>query len=609
MGILYLIVILIFGLYSYARYKHFAIIKAVNKCARSTDYIPVLASGRTVKAFTIEKTEMIYASRTISVDFISYFISRIRRLFGFGEADIFKLYGDYARSLCYGQLKKLSAGANYIINTHESVKRISPRKINVFIYGNAIYRYADTLPIFTMNIRKIGESKPVPKGPMFKMLSSAFMQVVVAMVLIKLASVGLSNYLVNHFSLKDERVLWSYVDNVAIGERIDSVELLKAESELQGLLDSIPKEKLGNKYQFFVHVYNDESVNISLYPAGHIVMTRGFVERLKYKNQALFALAHMVEHYNNGDHISAIHDKIVNLKIIASVFGEDSFIGKLLVWRSDFDRNYTTQQEIKADEFALGVLNERFGRSGGSDIFEEDFYNITNAYIKLFSTHPFSSERSDAVSNYIAEHKLAQGNEEPLAYVIEDISVPSKITAGELSINDHFMNLFSKYREDMNKQYAEYQAFLSPFNNILQLGQKLTIPELNRKKQMLDRGSLEIAKYNADFNSIINYHDKKINELIQTQEDPGQKRVLGSLWQKEKSSVQLLVNFYMERDRQILETQSIIVQFLTTRFGSYTITKHGIEFQTNKEKADYKVLQRRIEEILKKAPPNTTSNK
>lgn len=605
MGILYLIVILLFGLYSYARYKHFAIIKAVSKCARSTDFIPVLASGRTVKAFTIEKTEMVFASRTISVDFISYFMSRIRRFFGFGEAEIFKLYADYAKSLCYGQLKKASAGANYLVNTHESVRRISPRKINVFIYGNAIYRYADTLPIFTLNVRKLGEAKPAPKAPLFKLLSNALMQAVVTIILIKIASTGLSNYLVNHLSLDDERVLWSYVDTIAIGE---SVDLLKAESELQGLLDNMPKEKLGDKYKFFVHIHDDESVNISLYPAGHIVMTRGFIERLKYKNQALFALAHMVEHYNNRDHISVLRDKIVNLKLITSIFGENSFIGKLLVWHSDFDRNYNAAQEIKADEFALSIINEKFGRASGSDIFEEDFYNITNAYIKLFNTHPFSSERSDAAASYIARNKLIYGNEEPLAYVLEDIAVPSKITAGELSINDQFMELFSKYREDMNNQYAAYQKFLSPFNNILHLNHKLTIAELNKKKAVLDKGSLEIVKYNAEFNNIIHYHDSKINELIHSQQDPGQKRVLGTLWQKEKSSVQLMVNFYMERDRQILETQSIIVHFLTTRFGSYTVTTNGIEFQTNKEKADYRVLQKRIEEILKKAPPKQITN-
>src|SRR5580704_17459820 len=114
MAILYIIVVLLFGLYAYARYKHFAIIGRVNKHARSTDFIPVLANGRTIKAFTIEKTHMVYASKTISIDFISYFMNKIYTFLGFGEAQIFKLYSDYAKSLCYAQLKEASPGANYI---------------------------------------------------------------------------------------------------------------------------------------------------------------------------------------------------------------------------------------------------------------------------------------------------------------------------------------------------------------------------------------------------------------------------------------------------------------------------------------------------------------
>ncbi len=608
MAILYIIVILLFGLYAYARYKHFAIIKAVNKHARNVDFIPVLANGRTIKAFTIEKTNMVYASKTISVDFISYFINKIYALFGFGDMKIFKLYGHYAKSLCYAHLKENSPGANYLLNVHESVKRISPRKISVFIYGNSIYRYPDTLPIFTMNTRKIGEIKPVQKAPLFKLISYAFMQLILAIILIKIASIALSNYLVHNFSINDETTLWSYVDNIAIDDRVGRLDLLKAESELQALIDEIPLEERGNKYKFLVHVYNDESVNITLYPAGHIIMTKGFVERLKYKNQALFALAHMIKHYNNGDHIRALRDKIINLKLITSLFGKDSSVGKLFVWRSDFDRNYTTKEEILADEFALNVINKKFGRISGWDIFKEDFYKITNAYIKLFNTHPFSFERNDAIDAYITKQGFAFGNEEPLDYVIENIEEPIKISAGELTINDKFMSLFARYRDDMNQQYAAYQEFLRPFNNILSFQPNLTMAELNQKKKALDRASMDVMKYGVNFRNIVNHYDKQILGLIDAQKDQEQQKVLGNIWKKEKNAILTLVNFYIDRDRKILETQAIIIQFLASRFGSFTVTSSGIEFQTNKEKSDYRVLQKRIEDILKKAPPKDTLN-
>jgi len=249
------------------------------------------------------------------------------------------------------------------------------------------------------------------------------------------------------------------------------------------------------------------------------------------------------------------------------------------------------------------VLNYEFASASGADVFEEDFYNITNAYIKLFSTHPFSPDRSDAAKNYITEQQMGMGREIPLKYVIENTSAPNKITPGELTVNDQFMDLFGKYRAEMGLKYQEYQNFLVPFNNILQISNKLTLAELNRKKQLLDKASFEIVKYKEDFKNIIKHHDLKITDLINFQQDAEQKRILTSLWQKEKNAVLQLVNFYIDRDRKILENQSILVQFLTSRFGSYKVTDQGIQFQTNKEKSDYRTLQGRIEELLKKAPP------
>ncbi|MCE2992039.1 MAG: M48 family metalloprotease [Candidatus Jidaibacter sp.] len=603
MVFLYIIAVLIFGCYCYARYKHFAIIKTIGTLANKAEFIPVLAAGHKLKSFTIEKTELIYASHTISIDFFSYCIALLLGFLGLNNSTVYSLYTNYAKILCYGKLRSQASGAHYIVNTRECIKKVSGRVMSVFVYGNSVYRYEGTLPIYTLNVQKIGETKSVSKAPVLRMLSHGFMAFVMVFTLLKAFSMYLSFHLVENFSIQDEKVLWSYMNESAVGERPDIDDVLKAEAELQSIIDEMPKELVSSKYNFKVHVSMDESVNASLYPAGNIVLTKGFVERLKYRNQAVFALAHMVKHYNNGDHIKALRDKIINLKIITKLFGENNFIGKLLVWRSDFDKEYPAKQEIEADKFALDVLNYEFASASGADVFEEDFYNITNAYIKLFSTHPFSPDRSDAAKNYITEQQMGMGREIPLKYVIENTSAPNKITPGELTVNDQFMDLFGKYRAEMGLKYQEYQNFLVPFNNILQISNKLTLAELNRKKQLLDKASFEIVKYKEDFKNIIKHHDLKITDLINFQQDAEQKRILTSLWQKEKNAVLQLVNFYIDRDRKILENQSILVQFLTSRFGSYKVTDQGIQFQTNKEKSDYRTLQGRIEELLKKAPP------
>ncbi|MDF3047580.1 MAG: hypothetical protein K0R73_698 [Candidatus Midichloriaceae bacterium] len=608
MAFLYIIATLIFGCYCYARYKHFAIIRAITTLARNTECIPVLAAGHKLKSFTIEKTELIYASHTISIDFFSYCAALILGFLGINNSAVYNLYTNYAKILCYGKLRSQANGAHYIVNTHECIKKVSSRAINVFVYANSIYRYEGTLPIYTLNVQKIGETKPVAKSPMLRMLSHGFMAFIIVLALLKAFSMYLSSHLVEYFSLYDEKVLWSYMDKSATGERPDREDILEAEAELQSIIDELPKELIGSEYSFKVHISMDESVNASLYPAGHIIFTKGFVERLKYRNQAVFALAHIAKHYNNKDHIKALKNKIINLKIITDLFGENSLFGKMLVWKSDFDIKYSTKQEIEADKFGLDLLNHEFASASGSEVFEEDFYNITNAYIKLFSTHPFSAERSDAAKNYITEQQMATGREIPLKYTIENSSAPNKITPGELSVNDQFMDLFGKYRIEMGAKYQEYQNFLAPFNNILQISNMLTLTELTKKKQLLDKASFSIIRYSEDFKDIIKNHDFKIMELIRFQEDAEQKKILTSLWKKEKSAVLQLVSFYIDRDRKILENQAILAQFLISRFGSYKIVEHEIQFQTNKEKSDYKTLQGRIEDLLKKAPPTEPIN-
>lgn len=584
-----LIILTVFGYNIYSRY---CLIRYVKNHSLNLQSIPMLVNGRRIKAFTIEKTTLLHTSKTISIDFISAFILFVLTIIGSRSDKLAKTYMNYARMLCYNELIADSEGAHYIVNLRESVKKLSFRKIQVFVCANAIHRYNDTLPIY--NIQYDRSFALNYKSIMQASIIFAFVTLV-TIVSINYFSHALANKLMQTTDLHHEEILWSYINEDLKSNRVD---LLALQNELQ---NSVLDEIKSDKYEFKIYI-SDYGPDIVLYPAGNIVISEDIAKNLKSKNQATFFLAHMIKHYENKDHLKAIACKIINLRIISKIFGMSSFYGKMLVWKSDFKHlHYSDFQEIVADEYALKIINEKFHSATGSDIFNDINHNLWHQ-AKTFNSHPISKIRGDNLDENIIKYGIPFLKSADLAHKIDEAFIPTTFS----NSMQNFIAIFNQYRATIDEQYKLYHDFLHPFNQILHFNDQLTLLELKSKETYLTQSIQNMNQYKIDMQSKINEFDARIRDSIMLLNDNDQKQELMMIWFQEKQSLSNKIDFYFERDHQVLENQLIIIRFLINRFKSFTIQDSKIIFQTAKEKSDYGIMQKKIEEILKRNPPTNS---
>lgn len=600
--LVYLLIVFIALLYIMGRMRYARFIRHINKKHTQHKDLPILAYGKFIKAFTIERGEMLTISTTYAMDYMSYFFLVIGRLL---RLDLFFTFGDFREILAkkaYADLCEKAESATYIVDYREQYNIVGGRIYHLTVTCNALYMYPDTLPLLHVEkanpaLGKLGYAEAIRP-----MIVAAIFTACTFFLISYFAAV-LSARIVTSLPVEREQIFWSYIADSVKKDEVTRSDLIEARSKLQAILDELQLQVPDKRYYYELLITNDEQIDIVIYPAGKIVFTKGFIEKLQTKYQAAYVFAHIIGHAENKDHLSELGDTIVTLDFIATVFGEDSGIGRLMAWRSDFEEDYTLPQELHADEFALSLLYHVYGKIGGLDIFEQSFYDLTNAYVKIFNTHPFDIERVAYITQFIAEQGYEFADSEKLNLIIEDAAEPSKLSNVQVENNDKFMDLFYNYRADTNEVYKRYQEFLKQFNHITHLHGAITITELRHRKDLIEKGLVEMPLYKAQFNKIFDGYESQFERLLQEVPDASQKKVIVGMWNNEFNQVKVLTNFYLKRDSNLLQNQLIIVQFLSSRYGSYKVTKSGVEFQTEKEKSDYIHLQRRVEAIIKTPPP------
>jgi Zn-dependent protease with chaperone function len=579
------------------------LLREINNATKSVRTISILANGRALRAFTIERSEMLIISKTIAIDYPSYIVLFLLRLL---RLDMFFNLHNIRELLVkktHLSLMNQASDATYLVDYRENFSELNGRTYNLTVTCNALYMYPDTLPLFYMD-----PTKPykIERENAFKPLQSAALSIAFTLFL------GIfSNYYLNKLAddlvasmpIEKEAILWSYIQDSVYQEISDRSDILKAQSALQALLDQLQSYVPDKRYDYKVLIADDENINIEIYPMGNIVVTKGFVEKLKSKEQAIYALAHMIGHLEKMDHLYQLDEKVLTFDLIAATFGADSWLGKLVVWRSDFDVEYSLQEELHSDQFALALMDHIYGSIGGLDIFEESFYQLTNSYIKLFSSHPFDIARVDSVKQFIEKQGYKFSENSPIELNIENPQEQTKISTLEVENNDKFITLFYDYRVATNQVYNEYQAFLKQYNNIASFKNQITLSELNDKKALIEHGLIQIPTYKARFAKIFSEYEAKLKRLIADVQDSNQKHAILEMWNQEFTQIKTLSSFYLKRDTDVLNNQLVLLNFLIARHGSYQVTQTGLKFKTDKERLDYINLQKRIESIIKTPPP------
>jgi Zn-dependent protease with chaperone function len=265
-------------------------------------------------------------------------------------------------------------------------------------------KYTPRLPEENVNVS--------PGGPL-REFAQMFAGAVALLLLVYILLGAAVDLIVPHISPSLERAIGRHLLGTMPRADVPDVR----ERILQTILNELQESCIDLPYEPTVHFVDRETVNAVALPGGHILVFSGLVEKLHSLNEAAFVLAHEAGHFKHRDHLRALGRSLVLMTMSAALFGGDSRIGGVLSgWLNIAEMGFSRQQETRADEYGLRVLNCRFGHvSGATAFFEtlarEDKTGLVRHY---FSTHPRNQKRIAHIKAYSDQQGFPRGRLNPL---------------------------------------------------------------------------------------------------------------------------------------------------------------------------------------------------
>lgn len=180
------------------------------------------------------------------------------------------------------------------------------------------------------------------------------------------------------------------------------------DSKLTSIANKL-KVNLPKKYKGLeVKIYkdSDNDVNAFAMAGGTIVFYQGLLDRLKTEEEIAFVMAHEMGHVADRDVMQYMGRSVLMAIILASL-GLDDTINKIFNGVTSLQAlDYSRQQEIDADTFAVDLLYRTYGHanSASSALKKLDTTILDkNTILKYGSTHPRQQERLDNIAKLIKE--------------------------------------------------------------------------------------------------------------------------------------------------------------------------------------------------------------
>jgi predicted Zn-dependent protease len=222
------------------------------------------------------------------------------------------------------------------------------------------------------------------------------------------ASAWAVNLLVPHVDSKRENWIWEHLlqDQFTPAEE-DSALVSSAQSQLQSLLNSIPKQGLPQS-EYQVIVIPSSEINAMALPSGKIVVFSGLLDVLKTENAVVFMLGHELGHFAHRDHLRGMGRSLIMAMILAPILSDDSANAVMRYVQQGYDSYFSREQEIAADSYGLHTLRHHYGHAGGAtelfEILREK--EAESGLSEYLSTHPISVHRIEHLQQMIAQEKI-----------------------------------------------------------------------------------------------------------------------------------------------------------------------------------------------------------
>lgn len=169
----------------------------------------------------------------------------------------------------------------------------------------------------------------------------------------------------------------------------------------QALLDRLAARWNDAPYAFRLGVVRDAEANAVALPGGHVLVTRGLLERAGSENELAFVLGHELGHFAHRDHLRRLGRAALFGLFVAPLLASGHAVPQLPGVAAEVaSRGFDREQEAAADRFGLSLVQAEYGHvAGAADFFArlaeaDPTLGVVAAYA---STHPGSASRVGAL--------------------------------------------------------------------------------------------------------------------------------------------------------------------------------------------------------------------
>jgi len=229
-----------------------------------------------------------------------------------------------------------------------------------------------------------GKRRP---GDRFKTIAGFFLILVIIYVLLGFAALGISHFIPDRWERK-------LAGDFYFSENEESAtDLLEYP---QKILDKLMADESLRDLDYALFLLENHEPNAVAVPGGGIGVTPRLIELLEKEKGMAFVLAHEIGHHENRHIIEGLSRGLLFSIAATFLFNYDGLSPANLALEVA-EKGYSRRKEREADEFALRLVNNKYGDISGALEFLDKMRNMghESAWGKYFSTHPLTDDRID----------------------------------------------------------------------------------------------------------------------------------------------------------------------------------------------------------------------
>lgn len=555
--------------------------------------------GKKLNAFTIERTEVVYGSSVVTMNYLRRFKVFLKRLL-FGSTAEYKRLIDLAQRAAVLNMQESIEKADYIVNVKIQYSRVGKNEVEVCAYGTAVHLFPDTLGLYFLPEIPNIQDKLTQR---FDVIKNFFVNLLIPVLFVFAVysfQVKVERDIINEFSLADEQTVWNYISSKSsISERNLPDNLVDVEQRLQEIIGRIQNDK-DSQFSFDITaiLIDSEDKEIKIMPNGNLLIYKGFLRDIRSEDSLVFLLAHAIQHYKNQDNIKNLGSSLVTPYLFIHGFGADSFFAKWIVRIYPFgDAPYSDEQQKVATQTAIDITNKMYGNITGINQLRA-FANQNN-FIKEHISFQL-------VDNYIATNGLKEGNTTTIEFLLDkpEIIAPSHTNLiPKEDENEKFQEVIAEFRLSSNSMITKYRTAMNFVPALLDPSSLSSKDAIKYKLDLVDYGVKTVNFYQDQLNTSITDYDDKMLTIYANIEDQNKIRILNSLWVAEADQFIKTLEFYFTRDKEILKNQQGALNFLYNRSGQYGLLGGKLRFKLQNDQDSYNSIIDRINAQYSKQPP------